>query len=223
MLELVSLLAIAQGMHTVFSTECTNFFDWQSLGVFYSHQEVVQPGLITRLMACDHPADYAGADIGPTHIHPNFALPKNNHVHDHYLPYNKPWSVFHWLYNSVEPLTAEYILFVEPDTIFRKPIDCHSDLGARPGVVASSPRPFLQGADNGMAAQFVSPEAIGRIDKVGGFICIHIDDLRKVVLPWMNFTVLVRKNPERYWQIDGVGSDYPTGAPHPAPAAERHA
>jgi hypothetical protein len=37
--------------------------------------------------------------------------------------------------------------------------------------------------------------------------------LRKVVPLWINFTVQMRKNPQRYWQIDGVGEDFPTGAP----------
>jgi len=213
---LASLSATAASMHTVFSTECTSFFDWQSLGLFYSHQEVLQPGYITRLMACDHPAGYAGANIGPTHVHPNYGSPKNNYVHDHYTPYNKPGALQHWLETIMdepgrtEP-PPEYVLIVDPDTIFRKPVDCHRELGVRPGVVASSPRPYLEGVDNGMAAQFVSPEAVGRIDKVGGFLCLHIDDLRKVVPLWINFTVQIRKNPQRYWQIDGVGEDFPTG------------
>jgi len=171
MWQLASLSAITASMHTVFSTECTSYFDWQSVGVFYSHQEVLQPGYITRLMACDHPAGYAGANIGPTHVHPNYGNPKNNHVHDRYTPYNKPGALQHWLDSTIdepdrtEP-PPEYVLVVDPDTIFRKPIDCHRELGVRPGVVASSPRPYLEGVDNGMAAQFVSPEAVGRIDKV---------------------------------------------------------
>ena len=213
MLGLASLSATAASMHTVFSTECTSYFDWQSVGLFYSHQEVLQPGYITRLMACDHPDGYAGAGIGPTHVHPNYGNPKNNHVHDRYTPYNKPGALQHWLdntYTGTEP-PPEYVLLVDPDTIFRKPIDCHRELGVRPGVAASSPRPYLEGVDNGMAAQFVSPEAVGRIDKVGGFLCLHIDDLRKVVPLWINFTVQMRKNPQRYWQIDGVGVDFPTG------------
>ena len=42
---------------------------------------------------------------------------------------------------------------------------------------------------------------------------MHIDDLREVVPLWINFTVQMRKNPQRYWQVDGVGEDFPTGAP----------
>ena len=202
---------VTTSMHTVFSSECTSYFDWQAAGLFYSHTQVLQPGYVTRLMACDHPEGYAGSDIGPTHVHPNFALGKNNHVHDHYNPYNKPFSLQHWLDNAVEPVTQDYILIVEPDTVFRKPLDCHRELGVRPGVVASSPYPYLNGADNGMAAQFISSEGAARVDRVGGFICLHIDDLRKLVPLWTKLTVEVRKHPERYWRIDGVGTDYDTG------------
>lgn len=37
-------LSGAYGAHyTLFSTECTAFFDWQSVGLFYSHSQVSQP------------------------------------------------------------------------------------------------------------------------------------------------------------------------------------
>lgn len=40
-------------IHTVFSTECSPYFDWQSVGLVHSHRKVGMPGRITRLMACD--------------------------------------------------------------------------------------------------------------------------------------------------------------------------
>ena len=39
-------------LHTVFGAECNNFFDWQSLGVVYSHSKAHVPGPITRLLSC---------------------------------------------------------------------------------------------------------------------------------------------------------------------------
>ena len=168
-------------MHTVFSTECNSYFDWQSVALFYSHNQVEQPGYITRLMACDHPGHYPGLDIGPTYIHPNYGNPKNNLVQDHYTPYNKPGSLYHWLFENAQVPEADHVLVVEPDMIFRKPIDCEKELAVRPGVVASAPYSYLSGTDNGMAAQFVGAEALNRLDKVGGFYCFKMDDLRKVV------------------------------------------
>ena len=179
--------------------------------MFYSHDQVMQPGYITRLMACDHPEFYPGLDIGPTYVHPNYANPKGNLVNDHYAPYNKPGSLHHWLFENPNPPHADYVLVVEPDMVFRKPIDCEFELGVRDGLVASAPYDYLSGTDNGMAAQFIGPESVDRLEKVGGFYCFRMADLKRVVPLWLNLTKEVRKNPERYWKIDGIGEDYPTG------------
>ena len=39
-------------MHTIFSTQCTPFFDWQSIVLTYSFLASGQPGKLTRLMSC---------------------------------------------------------------------------------------------------------------------------------------------------------------------------
>lgn len=39
-------------MHTVFLGECTQYFQWMSIGMYYSHQKSGQPGPITRVMCC---------------------------------------------------------------------------------------------------------------------------------------------------------------------------
>lgn len=39
-------------MHTVFLGECTQYFQWMSLGMFYSHKKTGQPGPITRVLCC---------------------------------------------------------------------------------------------------------------------------------------------------------------------------
>ena len=44
--------AVAMSLHTVFCAECTTYFDWKSLGVFYTHCVSGMPGKITRLLAC---------------------------------------------------------------------------------------------------------------------------------------------------------------------------
>ena len=42
----------ALSVHTVFSTACAPYFDWQSAGLGLSHRRVRQPGPLTRLIAC---------------------------------------------------------------------------------------------------------------------------------------------------------------------------
>ena len=39
-------------IHTVFTTECTPYFNWQTLGLLHSHHKSGQPGPVTRLMSC---------------------------------------------------------------------------------------------------------------------------------------------------------------------------
>lgn len=39
-------------LHTVVPTECTMYFSWQSLGIFYSHRKAGQGGPITRIISC---------------------------------------------------------------------------------------------------------------------------------------------------------------------------
>ena len=61
-------------LHTIFSTECNIYFDWQSLGLLYSWRKVGQKGKFTRLMACNK-SPPPGMDVVPdTHVHPNYAV-----------------------------------------------------------------------------------------------------------------------------------------------------
>ena len=39
-------------MHTIFLGDCTVYFQWMSMGMFYSHKKSGQPGPITRVMCC---------------------------------------------------------------------------------------------------------------------------------------------------------------------------
>ena len=130
--------------HTIFSTECNNYFDWQAIGLAQSHSRVKMLGPITRLEACE------GGPRGPerlgvrTYTHPNYGLPSNNHVQETYAPYNKAGGVVHWLESNADPPVEEFVLIVEADMLFRGPIDCES-LGVRPGLAASAQYDHLKG------------------------------------------------------------------------------
>ena len=95
--------------HTIFSTECNTYFDWQSLGLYYSFKKVKQKGEITRLMACDQ-SPPPGLDIVPnTHVHPNYA--KHPVSGDRYSAYNKPYSIMHWMEHA-KP-TEDFIIVLD--------------------------------------------------------------------------------------------------------------
>ena len=45
-------------MHTIFSTQCSSYFDWQSIVLAHSFRASGQPGKLTRLLSCK-PEDLA--------------------------------------------------------------------------------------------------------------------------------------------------------------------
>lgn len=63
-------------IHTLFSTECNDYFDWQTLGLYHSFQLSGQPGFITRLLSCTEEklATYKNIDLAPTHVVPSYSV-----------------------------------------------------------------------------------------------------------------------------------------------------
>jgi peptidyl serine alpha-galactosyltransferase len=60
-------------IHTLFSTECSPYFDWQTVGLMHSFRSSKQPGNVTRLLSCtdDDLKNYKGHDLAPTHYVPS--------------------------------------------------------------------------------------------------------------------------------------------------------
>jgi len=55
-------------IHTLFSVECQNYFDWQTVGLMNSYRKAKQPGPITRLLSCtdEEKKKYKGMHLAPT-------------------------------------------------------------------------------------------------------------------------------------------------------------
>ena len=55
-------------IHTLFSVECQNYFDWQTVGLMNSYKKAQQPGPITRLLSCtdEEKKNYRGMNLAPT-------------------------------------------------------------------------------------------------------------------------------------------------------------
>lgn len=62
-------------IHTIFSTECSSYFDWQTVGLVHSFNLSGQPGNITRLLSCsdENLKLYNGHDLAPTHYVPSMS------------------------------------------------------------------------------------------------------------------------------------------------------
>ena len=135
--------------HTVFCAECTTYFDWKSLGVFYTHRVSGMPGKITRLLACSDAqlAVYPerGMKMGPTFVHKNYiddptrCDPVSKYCDPSSGSYNKPAAVMHW--SQEAQIAEEYVLYVDADMLLRAPLD-PIELGAKRGrVVSRDPYP----------------------------------------------------------------------------------
>ncbi|KAK7266869.1 hypothetical protein RIF29_19527 [Crotalaria pallida] len=180
-------------IHTVFSTECTTYFDWQTVGLMHSFHMSGQPGNITRLLSCSDEdlKQYKGKDLAPTHYVPSMS--RHPLTGDWYPAINKPAAVLHWLNHA--NIDAEFVVILDADMILRGPITPWEFKAAR-GHPVSTPYDYLIGCDNELAKLHTShPEAC---DKVGGVIIMHIDDLRKFALLWLHKTEEVRADRAHY-------------------------
>ncbi|CAK9212866.1 unnamed protein product [Sphagnum troendelagicum] len=193
-------------IHTLFSTECTSYFDWQTLGMIHSFKSSGQPGFITRLLSCTPEGlkTYKGMDLAPlTHVVPSMNI--HPLTGDWYPAINKPAAVLHWL-NHVQT-DAEYLVILDADMIMRRPITPW-EFGAERGRPVAAPYNYLIGCDNILAQLHTQhPEAC---DKVGGVIIIHIDDLRALAPLWLFKTEEVRADTE-HWETKITGDTYGKG------------
>ncbi|XP_059641177.1 peptidyl serine alpha-galactosyltransferase [Cornus florida] len=180
-------------IHTIFSTECNSYFDWQTVGLVHSFHLSGQPGNITRLLSCtdEDLKQYTGHDLAPTHYAPSMS--RHPLTGDWYPAINKPAAVLHWLNHA--NIDAEFIVILDADMIMRGPITPWEFNAAR-GQPVSTPYDYLIGCDNELAKIHTShPEAC---DKVGGVIIMHIDDLRKFAILWLHKTEEVRADTAHY-------------------------
>ena len=212
----------AMSLHTVFCAECTTYFDWKSLGVFYTHRVSGMPGKITRLLACSDAqlAVYPerGMKMGPTFVHKNYiddptrCDPVSKYCDPSSGSYNKPAAVMHW--SQEAQIAEEYVLYVDADMLLRAPLD-PIELGAKRGRVVSEHVGYLDvGIRNGLVDNFVPGGEAARAwaRAAGWYHIFHIDDLRTLAPDWLRYCRQMRTNPQLYWNINGsIPKNIPTG------------
>ncbi|MCL7023632.1 hypothetical protein MKW94_029833, partial [Papaver nudicaule] len=162
-------------IHTVFSTECTTYFDWQTVRFMHNFCLNGQPGNVTRLLSYtdEDLKKYVGHDLAPTHYVPSMS--KHPLIGDWYPTINKPAAVLHWLNHA--NIDAEHIVILDTE---------------RSNYAMGLP----YGCDNELAKLHTShPDAC---EKVGGVIVMHIDDLRKFALLWVHKTEEVQADKAHY-------------------------
>eukprot|EP00850_Spirogloea_muscicola_P012056 SM000077S21530 [mRNA] locus=s77:14012:19510:+ [translate_table: standard] len=182
-------------MATIFSVECNTYFDWQALGLFYSFARSGQPGPITRLLSCtdEDLESYRGMDMGPTLAVPSWS--RHPITGEWYPAINKPVGVNHWLKHSEQANEVEWVLILDADMILRSPI-LPWELDAEKGRPVSAPYDYLIGCDNILGQLHMKNPLL--CDKVGGYIVMHIDDLRTFAPLWLSKTEEVRADKAHY-------------------------
>lgn len=118
-----------ESYHVVFSTGCSEFQDWQSIGVYSSAEHVGQHGPITRIASgCTSEQEVAirhAMSHLPKRCRVHFA--PNTQVRDHsgsvYKYANKPLGMMHWLMHADPPIApSTTIALVDPDMFFLRPL-----------------------------------------------------------------------------------------------------
>ncbi|KAL3813856.1 hypothetical protein ACJIZ3_015124 [Penstemon smallii] len=194
-------------IHTLFSVECQNYFDWQTVGLMHSYRKAQQPGPITRLLSCteEEKKKYRGMELAPTLEVPSMSRhPKTG---DWYPAINKPAGIVHWLKHSKDAENVDWVVILDADMIIRGPI-VPWELGAEKGRPVSAYYGYLIGCDNLLAKLHTKhPELC---DKVGGLLAMHIDDLRALAPMWLSKTEEVRDD-KAHWATNYTGDIYGTG------------
>ncbi|KAJ4974523.1 hypothetical protein NE237_007697 [Protea cynaroides] len=109
-------------IHTLFSVECQDYFDWQTVGLVHSFKKAHQPGPITRLLSCTDKEKkrYRGMNLAPTFEVPSMSRhPKTG---DWYPAINKPAGIVHWLKHSKDAEIVDWVVILDADMIIRGPI-----------------------------------------------------------------------------------------------------
>ena len=121
-------------IHVVFSTDCSEYQDWQSILLFYSAMAAGQPGYVTRIASgCDDSkrpkltrlykelfSDSIGGDRFNVHFTPDFK--KDNATKKTYDFYNKPRGLQHFLKNYQQSVLSGSvaIALIDPDMVFTR-------------------------------------------------------------------------------------------------------
>ena len=116
-------------IHTVFSTDCSFYQDWQTLLVFHSAQQVGQKGTVTRIASGCTPEKQQVLQSAYEKLYPEYRVHftpdymSDNATQSRYQFYNKPFGMQHWLAHAQPQIENNTIIvLIDPDFIFLRPI-----------------------------------------------------------------------------------------------------
>ncbi|KAI5004830.1 hypothetical protein ZWY2020_032073 [Hordeum vulgare] len=106
-------------LHTLFSVESGDYFDWQAVGLLHSLRKAGQPSGVTRLLSCspDQLPSYRGLVIATPSV--SLLQPPPRTGIGRYPAINKPAGVVHWLEHSLEADNVDWVVILDADQIVR--------------------------------------------------------------------------------------------------------
>lgn len=120
--------------HVVFSTDCSEYHNWQSYVMFYQAEKIGQPGTITRIASgCSAKQALTMRDFHYHYVEPishRFKIaftPSYSRLDGDDFPYfNKPFGLRHWMEHALGFPHADdedaIIILLDPDMILLRPI-----------------------------------------------------------------------------------------------------
>ena len=124
-----STTELDESYHIVFSTGCSEFQDWQSIGMYSSAIAVGQRGIITRIASGCNAEQEEAIRHAMSHLPANCRVhfAPNTQVRDHkghiYKYANKPLGLMHWLINADPPIPpSATVALCDPDFFFLRPL-----------------------------------------------------------------------------------------------------
>jgi FkbM family methyltransferase len=182
--------------YTVFSTNLSEYMQWQSDLLEHSWQKVGQEGSLIRLVATDDPsklprqkyAECVATRLWDTHLETGDAYPI----------YNKPASLLEWLFRDRPEGT---VLLLDPDCVFLRPVTRH----VAPGFPAAQKWVNLTLHKPGARHPFGLPPGFSflkdhcaRVNLATTPVMIptliHTSDLRRVCARWLEVCGIIRQH-----------------------------
>eukprot|EP00545_Synedropsis_sp_CCMP1620_P005039 CAMPEP_0119005942 /NCGR_PEP_ID=MMETSP1176-20130426/2020_1 /TAXON_ID=265551 /ORGANISM="Synedropsis recta cf, Strain CCMP1620" /LENGTH=472 /DNA_ID=CAMNT_0006957805 /DNA_START=94 /DNA_END=1512 /DNA_ORIENTATION=- len=125
--------------HVVFSTDCSDYHNWQSYVLFYHAEKIQQPGTITRIASgCSAKQALTMRDFHYHHVEPmsprfkTHFTPSYAEIDGDMFPYyNKPFGLRHWMEHVLGFPHADddgaIIILIDPDMLLLRPITRYFD------------------------------------------------------------------------------------------------
>lgn len=116
-------------IHIIFSTDCSEYQDWQTLVLFHSAVAVEQRGPLSRIASgCSEEKKKELTSLYKKlyphyHIHFTPDFKKDTKTDKKYDFYNKPYGVQHWLNYASPPIREGVVVaLLDPDMILLRPL-----------------------------------------------------------------------------------------------------